>query len=105
MEFRQLGKSGLRVPPLAFGTATFGGGNDFYRAWGNAFAFGAVRCTIGIIPGDFAQIAKGWANRSELDVWRAGFSFAIILDGAFLQSGFGPALHLFTQPNGRIVAI
>jgi aryl-alcohol dehydrogenase-like predicted oxidoreductase len=35
MEFRQLGKSGLRVPMLAFGTATFGGGNDFYRAWGS----------------------------------------------------------------------
>jgi aryl-alcohol dehydrogenase-like predicted oxidoreductase len=35
MEFRQLGRSGLRVPALAFGTATFGGGNDFYRAWGS----------------------------------------------------------------------
>jgi aryl-alcohol dehydrogenase-like predicted oxidoreductase len=34
MEFRRLGRSGLRVPVLAFGTATFGGGNDFYRAWG-----------------------------------------------------------------------
>ena len=35
MEFRQLGRSGLRVPVLAFGTATFGGGNEFYRAWGS----------------------------------------------------------------------
>jgi aryl-alcohol dehydrogenase-like predicted oxidoreductase len=35
MEFRQLGRSGLRVPVLAFGTATFGGGSDFYRAWGS----------------------------------------------------------------------
>ena len=35
MEFRQLGRSGLRVPVLAFGTATFGGGDDFYRAWGS----------------------------------------------------------------------
>ena len=35
MEFRQLGRSGLRVPILAFGTATFGGANDFYRAWGS----------------------------------------------------------------------
>jgi hypothetical protein len=33
MEFRQLGASGLRVPALSFGTATFGGGSDFYRAW------------------------------------------------------------------------
>jgi len=35
MEFRQLGSAGLRVPALSFGTATFGGGNDFYRAWGS----------------------------------------------------------------------
>jgi aryl-alcohol dehydrogenase-like predicted oxidoreductase len=35
MEFRQFGASGLRVPALSFGTATFGGGSDFYRAWGS----------------------------------------------------------------------
>jgi len=35
MEYRQLGNSGLRVPVLSFGTATFGGGNDFFKAWGN----------------------------------------------------------------------
>ena len=34
MEFRQLGKSGLQVPVLCFGTGTFGGGNDFFKAWG-----------------------------------------------------------------------
>jgi aryl-alcohol dehydrogenase-like predicted oxidoreductase len=34
MEFRQLGKSGLQVPVLCFGTGTFGGGSDFFRAWG-----------------------------------------------------------------------
>lgn len=35
MEFRQLGKSGLQVPVLCFGTGTFGGGNDFFKAWGD----------------------------------------------------------------------
>lgn len=35
MEFRQLGKSGLRVPVLSFGTATFGGRGDFFKAWGS----------------------------------------------------------------------
>ena len=34
MEYRLLGRSGLSVPALSFGTATFGGGNDFFRAWG-----------------------------------------------------------------------
>jgi len=34
MEFRTLGRSGLKVPVLSFGTGTFGGGNDFFRAWG-----------------------------------------------------------------------
>ena len=35
MEYRPLGGSGLKVPILSFGTATFGGGSDFYRAWGS----------------------------------------------------------------------
>ena len=35
MEYRQLGGSGLKVPVLTFGTATFGGGNDFFKTWGN----------------------------------------------------------------------
>jgi aryl-alcohol dehydrogenase-like predicted oxidoreductase len=35
MEYRQLGASGLKVPILSFGTATFGGGNEFFKAWGN----------------------------------------------------------------------
>lgn len=35
MEYRQLGASGLKVPVLSFGTATFGGGNEFFKAWGD----------------------------------------------------------------------
>lgn len=36
MEFRQLGKSGLQVPVLCFGTGTFGGGTEFFRSWGSS---------------------------------------------------------------------
>jgi len=36
MEFRSLGRSGLKVPELCFGTGTFGGGNEFFDAWGGA---------------------------------------------------------------------
>jgi aryl-alcohol dehydrogenase-like predicted oxidoreductase len=34
MEYRQLGASGFRVPVLSFGAGTFGGGNEFFAAWG-----------------------------------------------------------------------
>jgi len=34
MEFRQLGKSGLKVPVLTYGTGTFGGRGELFRAWG-----------------------------------------------------------------------
>jgi aryl-alcohol dehydrogenase-like predicted oxidoreductase len=43
MEFRQLGKSGLKVPVLCFGTGTFGGGNEFFRAWGDTDVQEATR--------------------------------------------------------------
>jgi aryl-alcohol dehydrogenase-like predicted oxidoreductase len=43
MEFRQLGKSGLQVPVLCFGTGTFGGGGEFFRAWGETDVKEATR--------------------------------------------------------------
>src|SRR5246127_2189712 len=43
MEYRQLGRSGLKVPALSFGTATFGGANEFFRAWGASDVAEATR--------------------------------------------------------------
>ena len=43
MEYRQLGGSGLKVPVLAFGTATFGGGNEFFKQWGSTQVDEATR--------------------------------------------------------------
>jgi len=34
MEYRQLGKSGLKVPELCFGAGTFGTSGEFFEAWG-----------------------------------------------------------------------
>src|SRR5471030_1923985 len=35
MNYRSLGRSGLQVPELCFGTGTFGAGNEFFKSWGN----------------------------------------------------------------------
>lgn len=43
MEYRQLGKSGLKVPALSFGTATFGGSNEFFQKWGQTDVAEATR--------------------------------------------------------------
>jgi len=43
MEYRQLGNSGLKVSVLALGTATFGGSNAFFRAWGTTQVDEATR--------------------------------------------------------------
>src|ERR1700751_3243938 len=43
MEYRQLGYSGLKVPVLSFGTGTFGGGGEFFRAWGSSDVAEATR--------------------------------------------------------------
>ena len=33
MEYRQLGRSGMKVPELCFGAGTFGSSNEFFKAW------------------------------------------------------------------------
>ena len=43
MEFRQLGDSGLKVPALSFGTGTFGGSTEFFKAWGETDVSEATR--------------------------------------------------------------
>jgi aryl-alcohol dehydrogenase-like predicted oxidoreductase len=43
IEYRQLGASGFKVPVLSLGTGTFGGGTDFFRAWGATDVDGARR--------------------------------------------------------------
>jgi aryl-alcohol dehydrogenase-like predicted oxidoreductase len=43
MEYRQLGRCGFKVPVLSFGTGTFGGKGDLFKAWGETDVKEATR--------------------------------------------------------------
>jgi aryl-alcohol dehydrogenase-like predicted oxidoreductase len=43
MEYRLLGGCGLKVPVLSLGTGTFGGSNEFFKAWGQTEVAEATR--------------------------------------------------------------
>ncbi|MBX3020730.1 MAG: aldo/keto reductase [Bdellovibrionales bacterium] len=43
MEYRKFGHAGLKVPVLSYGTATFGGTNDFFKPWGDTDVKEATR--------------------------------------------------------------
>jgi len=43
MDFRLLGRSGFKVPALTFGTGTFGGATEMFKAWGSTDVEEATR--------------------------------------------------------------
>jgi len=64
MEYRQLGASGLKVPALTLGTGTFGGGNEFFKAWGQSDVAEATRLVdicleAGLTMFDSADVYSG----------------------------------------------
>lgn len=71
MEYRQLGASGLHVPVLSFGTATFGGGNEFFKAWGSTQVEEAARMVN-------LCIEAGVNFFDTADVYSAGLSEEIL---------------------------
>jgi aryl-alcohol dehydrogenase-like predicted oxidoreductase len=96
VEHRLLGGSGFKVPALTLGTATFGGGNDFFRAWGSTDAAGATRlvdicldagCTMfdsaDAYSGGLAEEILGAAIRGRRDK-------VLILTKASFRTGPGP---------------
>jgi aryl-alcohol dehydrogenase-like predicted oxidoreductase len=68
MEYRLLGGSGLKVSALSFGAATFGGGNEFFRAWGETEVAEATRLIDACLEAgvNLFDTADGYSNgRSE----------------------------------------
>jgi aryl-alcohol dehydrogenase-like predicted oxidoreductase len=64
MEYRFLGRSGLRVSALSFGAATFGGGTEFFRAWGETQVDEARRLVDRCIDAgvNLFDVANGYSN-------------------------------------------
>src|SRR3954468_14936647 len=71
MEYRRLGSSGLKVPVLSLGTGTFGGGGEFFKAWGQTDVAEATRLVdvcleAGLNLFDSADIYSGGAAEEIL---------------------------------------
>jgi aryl-alcohol dehydrogenase-like predicted oxidoreductase len=71
MQYRKLGRAGLMVPVMTFGTATFGGGNDAIRKWG---ATGVQEATSLVD----AAIDMGCTMFDTADAYSAGLSEQIL---------------------------
>jgi len=96
MEFRQLGKSGLKVPVLSFGCGTFGGTTDFFKKWGSTDVSEASRlvdvCTeSGLNFFDTADIYSDGASEEILGrAIKGRRSSLLISTKATFSTGDGP---------------
>ncbi|HEX4208087.1 MAG TPA: aldo/keto reductase [Ktedonobacteraceae bacterium] len=96
MEYRQLGGSGLKVSALSFGTATFGGGNAFFRAWGSTDVAEASRLVdicleAGVNLFDTADTYSGGLSEEVLGKAIAGRRDQLLISTkATFRMGDGP---------------
>lgn len=96
MEFRQLGNSGLKVPILSFGTGTFGGRGEFFKAWGNSDVKEATRLVdicleAGVNFFDTADIYSHGASEEILGKAIAGRRNSVLISTkASFRMGDGP---------------
>jgi aryl-alcohol dehydrogenase-like predicted oxidoreductase len=70
MEYRLLGGSGLKVSVLSFGAATFGGGNEFFKAWGETDVAEATRLVDACIDAgvNLFDTADGYSNGASEEI-------------------------------------
>lgn len=115
MEYRFLGASGIKVPVLSFGTATFGGSNDFFKAWGATQTEEATRLIdicmeAGLNMFDTADIYSEGQSETILGKAIAGRQrdSLILSTKATFTYGDGPnnqgasRLHLLKQVEGSL---
>jgi hypothetical protein len=101
MDYRQFGRSGLKVPVLSFGTATFGGSNEAFRRWGETDVAEATRSisvstAVSISSTPPTSIPKALRRR-----------FSARLDAASASVPQADALHLgaTTIAARRVIAL
>jgi aryl-alcohol dehydrogenase-like predicted oxidoreductase len=96
MEHRQLGRSGLLVPVLSFGTGTFGGVGEFFGRWGSTDVAEATRLVdrcldAGLDFFDTADIYSGGASEEILgQALRGRRERVLIATKATFPTGPGP---------------
>src|SRR5207253_10697538 len=84
MEYRLLGGSGLKVPVLSFGTGTFGGSTEFFKAWGSSDVSEATRIVdvcleFGLNMFDSADVYSGGAAEEILGQTIRGRRDAVLI--------------------------
>lgn len=108
MEYRRLGASGLRVPALSFGTATFGGRGEFFGAWGTTDAREARRLVdicldAGVTMFDSADVYSGGASEELLgEAIKGRRDKVIVSTKTGLPTGDGP--NDFGTSRSRLIA-
>ena len=114
MEFRQLGRSGFKVPVLSLGTGTFGGTNEFFAAWGSTQIPEATRLVdicldAGLNMFDTADIYSGSDSEKVLGGAIAGRRDKVIISTkATFKAGDDPnnvgssRFHLINAVEGSL---
>ena len=96
MEYRLLGRSGFKVPVLTFGTGTFGGKGDFFKAWGDTDAKGAERLVdicldAGLTMFDSADVYSAGAAEEVLGAAIKGRRSKVLISTKYtFRHGEGP---------------
>ncbi|MXN52794.1 aldo/keto reductase [Shinella sp. AETb1-6] len=96
MEYRPLGKSGLKVPALSFGAGTFGGSGPLFSNWGTSDATEARRLVdicleAGVNLFDTADVYSNGASEEVLGAAIKGRRDAVLISTkTSLPMGDGP---------------